>query len=308
MRFDLTDLRLFQHICESGTITAGAAHAHMTLASASERVRGMETTLGVALLRRGRRGVTPTPAGQTLLHHARLMTQQLALMQGELRQYGQGLKGLVRMRSNGAAFSEYLPGLLGSFLHQYPGISIDIEERASHEVVDGLRRGSCELGIASDSADLSGLRHIAFRHDALVLIVPPGHALAAQRQISFDAVAGMDFVGLDNDSALQQHIAQHARRQHGDLPAYRIRARSFEAVCRMVGSGAGIAVVPKITAQRCARSCGIRHIRLSDSWAQRTLVLCARAGEPLSRHAGQLAAHLLGVQEAEATLAWSSTA
>ncbi|CAM4141406.1 LysR substrate-binding domain-containing protein [Kerstersia similis] len=308
MRFDLTDLRLFQCICDSGTITAGAAQAHLTLASASERVRGMEASLGVALLRRGRRGVTPTPAGQTLLHHARAVTQQMTLMQGEMRQYGQGLKGLVRMSSNGAAFSEYLPSLLGSFLHQYPGVSIDIEERASHEVVDGLRRGACELGIASDTADLSGLRHIGFRHDTLVLIVPPDHALASQRQIGFDAVAGADFVGLDNDSALQQHIAHHARRQHGGLPAYRIRARSFEAVCRMVGCGAGIAVVPRVTALRCARSSGIRHIRLRDPWAERTLVLCARAGEPLSRHASQLAAHLLGTQGTEAALAWSSTA
>ncbi|QBR41350.1 LysR family transcriptional regulator [Kerstersia gyiorum] len=307
MRFDLTDLSLFQHICESGTITAGAERSHLTLASASERVRGMEATLGVALLRRDRRGVTPTPAGQTLLHHARLMTQQMALMHGELQQYGQGLKGLVRMSSNGAAFSEYLPTLLGSFLHRYPGISIDIEERASHEVVDALRRGACELGIAADSADLSGLRQLPFRHDTLVLIVPPGHALAARRSIGFDEVAGADFVGLDNDSALQQHIAQHARRQHGGLPAYRIRARSFEAVCRMVGSGAGIAVVPKVTAMRCARHSGIRRLTLEDAWAERTLVLCTRAGEPLSRHAGQLAAHLLGCQD-DATLAWSSTA
>lgn len=57
MRFDLTDLQLFVHILDSGTLTAAAGLSHMTLASASERVRGMESQLGAALLERGARGL-----------------------------------------------------------------------------------------------------------------------------------------------------------------------------------------------------------------------------------------------------------
>ena len=50
MRFDLTDLQLFVHILDCGTLTAAAGRAHMTLASASERIRGMEDSLGTPLL------------------------------------------------------------------------------------------------------------------------------------------------------------------------------------------------------------------------------------------------------------------
>jgi DNA-binding transcriptional LysR family regulator len=67
MRFDLVDLRLFDAIVQSGSISKGAEAAHMALASASARVSGMEAALGVPLLDRGRRGVTPTAAGRTLL-------------------------------------------------------------------------------------------------------------------------------------------------------------------------------------------------------------------------------------------------
>ena len=63
MHFDLTDLRLFLHVAEAGSITAGAARSGLALASASARVQGMEAQAGVALLERGRRGVEPTPAG-----------------------------------------------------------------------------------------------------------------------------------------------------------------------------------------------------------------------------------------------------
>lgn len=77
MRFDLIDLRLFVHVLDSGSITAGAARSHMTLASASARVRALEDALGTPLLVRDRRGVQPTPAGQTLAREAQQVLAQL---------------------------------------------------------------------------------------------------------------------------------------------------------------------------------------------------------------------------------------
>ena len=71
MRFDFTDLNLFRHIVEAGSITHGAERSNLALAAASTRIRKMELAFGTALLVRGRAGVTPTPAGRTLLQHAR---------------------------------------------------------------------------------------------------------------------------------------------------------------------------------------------------------------------------------------------
>ena len=63
MRFDLTDLSLFRHVVEAGSITGGAGRAHLALAAASTRIRNMEEALGASLLVRGRQGVSPTQAG-----------------------------------------------------------------------------------------------------------------------------------------------------------------------------------------------------------------------------------------------------
>jgi molybdate transport repressor ModE-like protein len=103
MHFDLVDLRLFLHVAEAGSITAGAEQAGLSLASASARVRGMEEQAGASLLERGHRGVELTPAGRTLLHHARLVTGQMERMRGELGEYARGLKGHVRLLANTAA-------------------------------------------------------------------------------------------------------------------------------------------------------------------------------------------------------------
>ena len=63
LHFDLIDLRLFVNVIEAGSITAGAERSHLSLASASERIRGMEGNVNAPLLVRERRGVHPQRPG-----------------------------------------------------------------------------------------------------------------------------------------------------------------------------------------------------------------------------------------------------
>ncbi len=296
MRFDLTDLRLFLNVCDAGSITGGAQATHMTLASASERVRGMEDAIGVPLLLREHRGVQPTPAGRTLMHHARLVLQQMDRLHGELGSFGNGLRGHVRLLCNTSALSEHLPDVLSTFLREHPGISMDLEERPSDDIVDAVRHNVCDIGVVSDAADTDGLETFAFRPDALVLVVPAGHPLAQRTAVSLADLAQQSFVGLVDGSALQAHIAQHARRL-GQRLEYRIRLRTLDAVCRMVGLGVGVGIVPKTVALRCARSCKIRRVRLTDAWSDRRLVVCVRKLADLPAPAQQMVRHVLCAPE-----------
>ena len=291
MHFDLIDLRLFLHVAETGSITAGADRSGLALASASARVRGMEQQAGVALLDRSRRGVEPTPAGWALLHHARLVTSQVERMRGELGEHARGLKGRVRVLANTAAASVYLPDLLASFLAANPNVDVDLDERASPEVARAVAEGEAEVGIAAGHADLSGLEVTPFRTDRLVLIVPPGHALAGRPQIAFAEVMGFDFVGLAGDSALGGHLAGHAARAGGRL-RMRVRVRGLDAVCRMVALGAGVAVVPQAAAQRWGGRGRLARVALEDAWAERQLVVAVRRADALPSHARRLVEHL----------------
>lgn len=128
MRFDLADLSLFRHVAEAGSITHGAQRANLALAAASTRIRNMEATLGVALLTRGRQGVTPTQAGRTLLQHARTILRQAERLHEDLGAYGGGLAGQIRVLSNTNALTEFLPEALSSFLAAHPNVSVDLED------------------------------------------------------------------------------------------------------------------------------------------------------------------------------------
>ncbi len=295
MRFDLVDLQLFVHVVEEGSLTAGAARSHLALASASARVRGMEDALGMPLLLRGRRGVTVTPAGLTLLHHARLVLLQMDKLRGDLGEFARGLKGQLRLLCNTSALSEFLPEALAIFLERHPNLTIDLEERLSYDIVKGVSEGQADMGIVSDSVDLRGLQTFLFRPDRLVAIMAAcgvhQRAIGEVDAVDFASLLDHDFIGLADDSALQQYLGLQAARLGRPLTV-RVRLRSFDAICRMVASGVGVAVVPQSAARRCQQTMALRCLELSDAWSVRNLTICVRQFSELSSYARQLIEHL----------------
>jgi DNA-binding transcriptional LysR family regulator len=291
MRFDLVDLQLFIAVADQRSITGGANRAHLALASASARIKGLEQALGVTLLKRGRRGVELTAAGETLLDHARIVIHNVETMRGDLAGFASGVRASVQLLANTSGLSEHLPKALAAFLRDHPDINVDVEERESVDIAAAIAAGSADLGFAAEHALPDNIERFLFGEDRLTLVTSRRGPLSGRRQIDFVEVAEFDFVGLTASTALQMHISKHAVRL-GMRLRFRARLRDFDAICQMVAAGVGIAVVPEAAARRCARSMPIVPVRIRDSWANRKLVICARSFKALPRPAKQLVEYL----------------
>ena len=298
MRYDLVDLQLFVHAVESGSITAGAERAHLALASASARLRGMEDLLGLPLLQRSRHGVQPTEAGRALLHHARGILLLAETMHADLSAYAGGLKGQIRLLANTAARSEFLPPLLAEYLARHPTINIELEEKPSHEILHAVAVGMADIGIVADTVATAlhalDLQSFPFCDDRLIVVCGANHSLAksakptnGRRGFTLADIADHDFLGLAGASALQQHIAQQAAAV-GKRLRYRLRLPDFEAICRMAASGAGIAIIPEAAARRHGLAMALRTFPLREPWAKRQLLLVVRRFDDLPAHARTL--------------------
>jgi len=287
MSFELTDLRLFLNVVETGSITSGAKNSFMALASASARIRGMEDTIGVTLFTRGRRGVSPTHAGRALAHHARIVLTQWERMLQEMAEYAKGLKGHVRLLCNTASLTEFLPGLLTAYLSAHPSVSIDVHEKLSAEVVQDVVDGKADVGVVAKSTDVGELETLPFRRLTMVLVASPQHPLAARRSVSFSDVLEHGIVGMFEGSSIQAYLEGHAARA-GKQINYRVRLRGFLAMGRMVENNVGVAIMPDTAAQRCKQTMDVRIVRLTDSWASRQLILCMRSYAELPLHVRDL--------------------
>lgn len=280
MHFDLADLRLFIHIAESPSLTQGARRAFLSPAAASARVKALEGQLGSRLLYRDSRGVELTPAGQRLLQHARLIMRQVEYLKSEFTEYGSDAAGHIRIFANTTAVTEFLPEILAGFLAARPGVTVDLQERLSRDIVRGVLDGSTDLGIIAGPVAASGLQVLHFSTDRLVMAVPQGHPLAGQARVRLRDTLQFQHIGLPEGTTLHAFLYERVE-QMGEQLSLRIQVSSFEAICRMIEGGVGIGVIPQSAARRHSRTMKLATIELDEPWAIRERSLLVRDLEAL---------------------------
>ena len=296
---DLTSLRLFVAVCETRNIARAAEQQAIVGSAISKRLAALEDTVGTPLLVRRRHGVAPTPAGETLLEHARALLARAAQIERDMAGYAAGVRGHVRVLATQSAIAESLADDVAAFLkapgHQH--IRIDMEEAVSTQVLRAVREGSASLGICWDAADLRGLHHWPWRGDRLAVVMPPGHALARRKRLALADTLPYEQVSLPPESAVQVML-QRAAALAGQPIRYRVVAATFDAALRVVRSRLAIAILPAELSAPYAEAFELRVTPLTDAWAQRRFAIACRDPEALTPAARLLVEHLVATAKA----------
>jgi DNA-binding transcriptional LysR family regulator len=289
---DLTTLRLFVSVCETGNIARAGEKASIVGSAISKRLAQLEHQVGTALLVRKRHGVVPTAAGQTLLEHARGMLDSAARIERDMEAYVAGGRGQVRILASVSAMTESLADDVAAFLRQpaHGNIKVDLEERVSPEIVRGVREGLASLGVCWDAADLGALQCRPYRSDTLCVAVPQGHPLQQRKSLRFEHTLEHEHVSLPVNSAVQVMLQRRAA-QLGRSLNHRVVVTNFEAALRVVRAGLAISIVPRQVAD-LGSAHGIHLVPLAESWAERRFIICYRDAASLTPAAQSLVEHL----------------
>ena len=298
MHFDLADLRLFIHIAESPSLTQGARRAHLSPAAASARIKALEGQFDSRLLYRDSRGVELTPAGQKLLQHARLVMRQVDYLKSEFTEYGADNAGHIRIFANTTAVTEFLPEILADFLAQRPGVTVDLQEKLTRDIVRGVLDGSTDMGIIAGPVKATGLQAIHFSTDRLLLAMPIGHPLAGEQKVTLQQTLAYQHIGLHAGSTLLTFLHDQVERLGGKL-SLRIQMSGFEAICRMIEAGVGIGIIPESAARRHSRTMRLATVELDEPWAVRERRVLVRDLDALPGSIRALIARLQEVANAE---------
>ena len=278
-RFDLVSIRLAVACFQTGSLSAAARDSHLALAAASRRIKALENALGDALFERHARGLLPTPAGRVFVKHGLTLLQTMEHLGTELADLRQGIARHISLCASSAAISQFLPPLLARYAELHPQVRIELEEQVSEAVVTTLREGRADVAVFVEGPDTSGLTTQLFRMDELVLVMPAKHRFAsAKTPIAFTDTLDEEWISLTAGAAMLQKQQQAALAVNRPFKL-RTQVRSFDAVCHMVASGLGIAVLPKGASLPIVKAMKLGWRPLSDSWAQRRLLVATTVGE-----------------------------
>ncbi|WP_301235664.1 LysR family transcriptional regulator [Pandoraea cepalis] len=144
--FDFDQLRTFVAVAEAGSLSAAAPRVFLSQSSVSEQIRKLEARIGVTLFARGKFGVSPTPAGERLLGHARQLLAQSERAWHDVR--GFSLAGELRL-----AITDYFrPAEVARMLRHlgmaYPSLRIHVTILKSGEIEAGYDTGDFDIGLS----------------------------------------------------------------------------------------------------------------------------------------------------------------
>ena len=279
--FDPLSLRLFIAVCEERNIASAAQREAIAPSAVSKRIATMEEQTATQLLERGRRGVSVTPAGETLLRYARESLQLMDRMQAELGAFAEGVQGHVRVFGSMSAVAQFLPEEVSVFARLYERVRVSFEEREIWEVVRGVEEGRADIGVCWDAVDLRRLRTFPYHSDHLAVVVHRDHPLAGRRRVAFEETIDYEHVDIIARSimkATQQAQAATA----GKRMRYRIQVSTVDAACRIVAANLALAIVPQEEASAIQQALGLKIIPLRNAWARRRFVIAVRDDAALS--------------------------
>jgi DNA-binding transcriptional LysR family regulator len=288
---DIDSLALFVRAAELRSLTKAAEASHIGLAAASRRMALLEHRFKTALFERSPRGVDLTPAGVSLLPHAKALLLEINEMQAEMRDHANGRKGVLKILANTSAITDVLPDDLASFSRANPDVRVVMEERWSSEIVRGVLASEADVGIIVEGIRTEGLETVPYCTDRIAVVMPSHHSLVRVPQMKFADILDDDLIALERSSSMMRLLAEQAVIAERTLEL-RVEVRSFEAVCRMVQAGLGLGLLPLHAANMMAKGLGLAVRPLAEDWAERRMLLCVKKERMASSSVAKLLAHL----------------
>lgn len=278
-RVDPYSVRLFVAAAQAGSIVRAAAQEHIAASALSRRLADLEHAFGAPLLVRSPRGIALTDAGRLVLARGLKIDADLQALVREVQTTGDAVRGTVRLYANMSAVIGFLPERLRRFMAAYPSVEVSLHEEDTRDVMRACLDDRADVGVGAEAPAPAGLDVWPFADDPLQLVMPAGHALAAQARIGFARALEEPLIGVRQGGALDRALHERAEAL-GQRFAPRVSVSSFDAVCRMVEAGLGIAVMPRSAAAAYAGADRFVRRPLDEPWAMRSLQVYALRRSP----------------------------
>ena len=291
MNITFRQLRLFQALADTGSVSAAARALHVTQPTASMQLKEVSQAVGLPLYEVIGKKVHLTDVGKELAATARDMTQSWA----SFEQSVDAVKGLSRGKLRVAVVSTakyFVPRLIGSFCKQHPAIDVALEILNRDGVVKRLRENLDDLYIMSMPPADMALHDEVLMPNPIVVIAPMADPLAKSPRLSLKDLAGRRFILREPGSGTRMAADQHFRQQRFQ-PDVRLELGSNEAVKESVAGGLGIGVLSRHALHGLDKENGVRVVDVQGFPLPSAWHMVHHAGQKLSPVALAFRAHVL---------------
>lgn len=246
MNISLRQLRVFLAVSRQQHFRRAAESLHLSQPAVSRHVAELEAELGLKLFDRNTREVVPTEAGRYLESAIGRVLDELEGVLAHVHSESERRRGKVHVASVPTLSAGLMPQCIAVCAKKFPGLTIQLHDQAQTLVLDGVRGGEVDFGVAIEPPDSGEFDSELILRDPFVLVCRPDHPLAALDRVPWRKLRGQPLILLDYSSGSRRLIDQ-ALASRGIEPDVVQQTGHTHTAFRMVEAGLGISVSPALS-------------------------------------------------------------
>lgn len=304
MHFTLRQFRVFEAVADHLSFTQAAKTLHLSQPAVSMQVKAIEEQVGLPLFEQLGKQIYLTEAGHEIHHYSRAIRQLL----DEAEDVINGLKGAHQGRltiSVASTANYFVPTLLGVFHERFPDITVSLDVTNRETLLKQLSENVVDLVVMGQPPEDADLEAGIFMENPLVIVAPPNHPLAKQKNIPFARLEDEVFLTRERGSGTRSAIERFFE-QHGVQLNTGMEIASNEAIKQSVQAGLGLGLLSRDTLDMELALKKLVILDVEDFPIVRHWYVMHRKGKRLSTVAAAFKQFLL--EEANALLHTANTA
>jgi DNA-binding transcriptional LysR family regulator len=253
MVMDLRQLEILQAIAETGSFTACGRKLNVSQSAISRQILLLEEELGEPLFLRVGRQVRMTPAAESLVQLGQRVFQDVRDTVGAITDRTRQLKGTLRLSGGMTVCLYVFPPLLKHLRRVHPQLDVRLTVATAGQSVQQIRDGRVDVGLLTLPVEGADLVTVPVLREELLLVTPPGHALARKRRVAPKDLARQPFVLFEQGSATRRVIDRFFAAESIE-PTIVMDTENVEIIKAMVKTGIGVGIVPYLAVAREVRA------------------------------------------------------
>lgn len=275
---DIRSLQYFIAVVESGTISGAAKKLNISQPPLSQQIKSLESELGVILLLRGPRNVTLTDAGKTLYSRALSIIDYFNAAFMEISNHSRGLQGSLLIGTASSCGPILLDIVGQKFTQEYPGITFQIFEKNTFELMNLLDSNIIEVALArTPLPNNSSFNHIVLANETIEAVGSDTFMDASSDTISVDQLASNPLILYRR----WEPIVSKYLNENNIIPQYYCINDDARTSLSWARAGMGIALIPTSVTQY-VQDKNLIHKKIDDQFFQTKICLVWKASRHLS--------------------------
>jgi len=239
----LSQLKYTLAVAEEGNFTQAAEKCFVTQPTLSMQVQKLEEELSVKLFNRNTKPISLTTIGTKIIEQAKIIVRESKRMDDIVSMEKGIIGGDFKLGIIPTIMPTLLPLFLNTFIKKFPKVNLKIEEQNTATIIEELKNGKLDAGIAAYPLDDNKLIEKPLYYEPFVGYIPESHSLSKLKILKISDLEKMDVLVLEDGHCFREHVLKLCQTPNFSH-SFNLKSGSFETLIHLANDGLGMTLLP----------------------------------------------------------------